>query len=70
VETGHTVLVTTPSERTAAIVLAEIAEVRRHLLDAPPHHSGGAATLRDRLVRLEAELARIRRTSNAQPPAG
>lgn len=49
------------TERSVATILAELAEVRRYLHDAPPHHGGGARALHDQLDRLEAELARVRR---------
>lgn len=39
-------------------IAAELAEVRRHLVDAPPHHGAGVrAALADRLAALERELA-------------
>ena len=48
--------------RGRATVAAELAELRRHLADVPPHHGGGTrGALEDRLRRLEAELARIER---------
>lgn len=49
------------SRRTVAVVAAELAEVRRHLVDAPPHHGAGTrAALHDRLTSLERELAGAR----------
>jgi hypothetical protein len=52
---------TTGPERTIPVVEAEVAAVRRHLHDAPPHHgSGTRAALEERLGRLERELARLR----------
>lgn len=42
-------------------ITAELAELRRHLDEAPPHHTGGQEELRERLRRLEQELAAARR---------
>lgn len=47
--------------RTQATIAAELAELRRHLEEAPPHHSGGLDALQDRVRRLERELAAARR---------
>lgn len=50
--------------RTEATIAAELAELRRHLEQAPPHHAGGRSALEDRVRRLERELAASRgRTS-------
>ncbi len=46
--------------RDEATVLAELAEVERHLHEVPPHHGGGTVPLRDQAVRLRRELARMR----------
>jgi hypothetical protein len=50
-----------PSVRSPAVVAAELAELRRHLSEMPPHHGGGRAALEDRVRRLERELARATR---------
>ena len=43
--------------RSRSRVLAELADVRRHLRDAPPHHGQGLRdALQRRLDRLEREL--------------
>jgi hypothetical protein len=55
--------------RPLATILAELAEVRRHLQDAPPHHGGGTTALRDRLTQLESELHLARRREAARGPA-
>lgn len=57
------------AERSVATILAELAEVRRYLHEAPPHHGGGARALRDQLDRLEAELARVRRSAGVDRPS-
>ncbi len=49
-----------PPERTIAVVAAELAELRRHLEESPPHHGGGRARLEEQRQRLERELARLR----------
>ena len=49
-----------PPERTIAVVAAELAELRRHLEESPPHHGGGRAQLEAQRQRLERELARLR----------
>jgi hypothetical protein len=46
--------------RTEATIAAELAELRRHLEEAPPHHAGGRRALEDRIRRLERELADAR----------
>lgn len=50
-----------PRERSPATIAAELAELRRHLREMPPHHGGGGRALEDRVRRLERELARARR---------
>jgi hypothetical protein len=59
---------TDDTARSIPTILAELAEVRRHLHDAPPHHGSGT---RDALTRrqgeLERELAALR--SAADPMA-
>lgn len=52
-------------QRDEATVLAELAEVERHLREVPPHHGGGTASLRDQADRLRRELARLRATRDA-----
>lgn len=47
-------------QRDEATVLAELAEVERHLREVPPHHGGGTLPLRDQADRLRHELARMR----------
>jgi hypothetical protein len=49
-----------PPVRSPAVVAAELAELRRHLDEMPPHHGGGRAALEGRVQRLERELARAR----------
>lgn len=50
-------------ERGRGVVAAELAELRRHLVDVPPHHGGGTrGALEERIRRLEAELAALERT--------
>ena len=49
-----------PAERSAAVVADELAQVRRHLEESPPHHAGGRAQLEERRRRLERELAALR----------
>ena len=49
-----------PADRSAAVVAAELAEVRRHLEESPPHHGGGRDQLEERSRRLERELASLR----------
>ncbi len=46
--------------RTEATIAAELAELRRHLEQAPPHHGGGRAESEDRVRQLERELAAVR----------
>lgn len=49
--------------RPSPIVLAELAEVRRHLLETPPHHGAGVReSLQDTARRLERELSAARAT--------
>jgi hypothetical protein len=49
------------SERTEATVVAELREVERYLLAAPPHAGAGAReALLGRRDRLQRELARLR----------
>lgn len=46
--------------RGRAVVAVELAELRRHLVDVPPHHGGGTrSALEERIRGLEAELARL-----------
>lgn|GEM_PF-5769657 len=52
-------------QRSEATVLAELAEVERHLREVPPHHGGGTATLRDQADRLRRELASLRAAREA-----
>lgn len=52
---------TRQDRRTEDTIAAELAELRRHLEEAPPHHAGGQAALEDRVRRLERELAEARR---------
>jgi hypothetical protein len=52
--------VSRPTERSPAVVAAELAEVRRHLEESPPHHGGGRAQLEERRRRIERELAALR----------
>jgi hypothetical protein len=48
--------------RPSPTVLAELAEVQRHLRDAPPHHGAGVRdSLQIAARRLERELAAARR---------
>jgi hypothetical protein len=48
---------TTSEPRPVPRIAAELAEVRRHLVDAPPHHGAGVRdALRDRAAALEREL--------------
>lgn len=56
-------------QRAIGTVLAEIAEVRRHLHEAPPHHGGGRDALELRLAQLEAELVRLRAEVRRAAPA-
>jgi hypothetical protein len=49
-----------PDARSPAVVATELAELRRHLDEMPPHHGGGRAALEERVRRLERELARAR----------
>lgn len=54
---------TAPPPRPSPTVLAELAEVRRHLLETPPHHGAGVReSLQDTARRLERELAAARAT--------
>jgi len=47
--------------RSSPTVLAELAEVRRHLLETPPHHGAGVReSLQTTARRLERELAAAR----------
>ena len=46
--------------RDPAVILAELREVERHLVDVPPHHGGGRADLAARADALRRELARAR----------
>ncbi len=49
--------------RSSPTVLAELAEVRRHLLETPPHHGAGVReSLQATARRLERELAAARAT--------
>jgi hypothetical protein len=51
----------TAEPRPVPRITAELAEVRRHLVDAPPHHGAGVrAALQDRVASLERELAAAR----------
>jgi hypothetical protein len=54
-------------QRDEATIAAELAELRRHLGEAPPHHSGGRPALEDRVRRLERELAQARRKADHGP---
>lgn len=50
-----------PLPRPSPTVLAELAEVRRHLLETPPHHGAGIReSLQSTARRLERELAAAR----------
>lgn len=46
--------------RSHAARLAELAELRRHLQDLPPHHDGGRRRLEERISHLEREIAATR----------
>lgn|GEM_PF-3554437 len=47
-----------PPARPAGLVRAELAELRRYLLDTPPHHDAGSRqALMARIALLERELA-------------
>jgi hypothetical protein len=48
------------TRRTVPVIAAELADVRRHLVDVPPHHGGGGDHLERRVRELERELARAR----------
>jgi hypothetical protein len=51
--------------RSSPIVLAELAEVRRHLDETPPHHGAGVRdSLQATVRRLESELAAVRRAES------
>lgn len=55
---------TTSPHRPIPVIQAQIAEVSRHLHDAPPHHgSGTRESLAARLHALQAELAAARRAA-------
>lgn len=57
-------------ERPSDRVLAELAEVRRHLREAPPHHGAGVReSLHVTIRRLEQELAMARRREAASDAA-
>lgn len=46
--------------RPVSVIRAELGEVRRHLVDAPPHHGAGIREALHRQLRsLEHELARV-----------
>jgi len=49
-----------PTPRGRADVASELAELRRHLVDVPPHHGGGTRrAVEERIARLETELAAL-----------
>jgi hypothetical protein len=49
-----------PMRRGRADVTSELAELRRHLVDVPPHHGGGTRrAVEERIARLETELAAL-----------
>lgn len=52
--------------RSIAVITAELAEVRRHLTDVPPHHGGGRAALEARADALHRELARAEHARRQQ----
>jgi hypothetical protein len=54
------------SDRTEAVVLAELRDVERHLREVPPHHSGGGDDLAARADTLRRELARLRSAGEAE----
>lgn len=49
----------TPEPRTVAELRAELDDLRRHLVDTPPHHgSGTRRSVEERIAALEAALRR------------
>ncbi len=53
--------------RGRAVIAGELAELRRHLVDVPPHHAAGTRrALEERIRRLERELARLARTGGTR----
>lgn len=46
--------------RSIAVILGELREVERHLVDVPPHHGGGRGDLAARADALRRELAQAR----------
>lgn len=52
-----------PAPRTVAALRAELDDLRRHLVDTPPHHgSGTRRSVEERIAALEAALRRAEGT--------
>jgi len=49
--------------RSPAQLRSELAELRHHLQEIPPHHGGGRAAMQRRIAALERELAATPRTT-------